>query len=110
MGLKTTGLEFKRFYGDEDFWGDHYQDEVTLIVDGQTIENDIDADSYADSAVVEIENGYILSESGGEGDDIESFFKRWQKTQKSASFVVTVEKAKEAELRKAIEALGGVIG
>lgn len=112
MATKTTGAAFKRFYNDKKFWpndsGDTYHDDAVLTVDGDIQEGGIDTDSLYDAAVVTIEGGFVYGPAlAGKEPSLETYFKRWLKTQTTASFLVECDATEVAAVKAAIRANGG---
>lgn len=111
MATKTTGAEFKRFYNDKKFWpddGDTYHDDAVLTVDGKVQVDGVDADTLADAAVVTIEGGFVCGPAlMGEEPSLEAYFKRWLKTQTTASFLVECDASMLDAVKAAILAAGG---
>lgn len=112
MATKTTGAEFKRFYNDKKFWPDDdggtYHDDAVLKVDGEIQEDGIDTDTLADTAAVTIEGGFVCGPSlNGREPSLETYFKRWLKTQTTASFLVECDAKVIDAVKAAIRAAGG---
>lgn len=92
--IKTTGSEFKAFYSDKTAWpeGAWHEEEVEKI---------------ADAAKVTIEGGIVFkNDQATDGPTMESLFRAWRKRQNTATLSVTVDKAKEAQLRELLKEFG----
>ena len=106
MTVKTTGAEFKRFYNDPAFWPKgawHEDDEI--LADGE--EPDI-LDEIPGNAVVSITGGIVFGIEGKE-PSLESWFKKWKKTQTTVLFVVECDITAKVDLISVIRAAGGKV-
>ena len=108
MTVKTTGAEFKRFYGDKTIWGDNageiWHDDAEVTVNGN-VQEDLDDDSIPDDASITISGGVVFGVDGE--PSLETFFKRWKKVQTTTSFVVECDTSKLDAVKAAIKAAGG---
>ena len=106
MTVKTTGAEFKRFYADSAFWpkGASHEEEK-ILADGE--EPDI-LDEIPDNAMVSITGGIVLGIKGKE-PSLESWFRKWKKTQTTVSFVVECDITAQVNLISAIRSAGGKV-
>lgn len=107
--IKTTGLEFKRFYADPAWWpednGRTWYEEEYIEVDGKEFDGD-DYIDIKDGSVVRISAGIVRKEEKYI-DTFEGYFRRWRQSQKEAVFLVTVTKEKSEAVIAAIRAAGG---
>ena len=95
--IKTTGAEFSRFYSDPSMWpeGAWHEEEVEKI---------------ADAAKVTIEGGIVFkNDQAPDGPTMESHFRAWRKRQNTATLSVSVDKAKEAQLRELLKEFGAKV-
>jgi len=91
--VKTTGIEFKRFYNDPLIWTqDAYHDDDFFIVDGKEIDECEDIiTAIKDASKVEIHSGVIIYPDGSDIDMILAF-KKWKKAQTITVLIVELEK------------------
>lgn len=97
MTAKTTGAEFKRFYGDNEWWPEGvYHDDELILVNGEAIE-DLDAlERIPDEAEVRIESGSVMREPregrvmGEEVMGLDTYFHRWRRAQSKRVVVLEV--------------------
>jgi hypothetical protein len=113
MAIKTNGVEFKRFYGDETYWKEGYfvEDEL-LVVNGVEIDEDnhnFNRDEIKDTDLISISSGYVLDENCDDVCGLESFFRKWRKFQTTTFLNVEVANDKADAVREAIKALGGKV-
>lgn len=109
MSVKITGAEFKRFYADNEFWPeDTWHDDAYMAIDGIEQPDGIDVDTLSDTAIVQIDGGYICTPEGT-GPTLDTYFKRWRKKQNTVSFNVECDKASLAAVKAAIKQAGGRI-
>ncbi|KVP96681.1 hypothetical protein WJ97_12420 [Burkholderia ubonensis] len=115
MTLKTSGLEFKRFYNDSKFWHeDTYNDDVLLHVDGRVLSPDADPSGVKDNAVVEIRSGWVDNipadvAGGADGMSLKNYFLHWQKQQSTATLVVECPREYLEAVIAAVTATGGKV-
>jgi hypothetical protein len=108
MTTKTNGAEFKRFYTDETFWSaDVYHDDSIITVNGMAVEDSEDLEKIDDAVIVTVEGGIVYGVKGE--PSFESFFKKWRKLQRTASFVVECDKSVVEAIKTAIKQAGGVV-
>ena len=112
MAVKTTGVEFKRFYADAEYWpeGEDYvwHDEALILVNGAEMESEEGVDAIPDDAVVRIEGGLVFGPKwAGNEPTLETYFRRWRKQQSTVSFLVACDVSKRAAIEAAILAAGG---
>ncbi len=110
--IKTTGAEFKAFYSDKTAWPDgswHEDDGIT--VDGvNAYDEDMDLTKVHDSSKITIEGGIVFkNDQATDGPTMESHFRAWRKRQNTATLSVSVDKAKEAQLRELLKEFGAKI-
>jgi hypothetical protein len=114
MAVKTTGVEWKRFYNDQEYWPKgRYHDEEVIYIDG-VMPEEVDLDNIPDAAVMKIEGGYVADDTVGQIKDttinsLEGHFKKWRKKQSTESIVIEVDKSKVEELKAALKSLGAKI-
>ncbi len=118
MATKTTGVELKAFYNDEDFWKrsvdgkvwDIWHEGLILLVNGQEQSEDfsIEKDLQDDDAVT-IPVGGLVYLPPDQDCSFESFFKKWRKQQNTAHLSVSVPKEKLEAVKAAIRAAGGSV-
>ena len=111
MTIKTTGLEFKRFYNDKSIWGyGVYYEEEELTVDGIILKDNDEIDSIPDSAKVALSGGVVyLNPSDTDGPSMEKYFRMWKKKQDTEIIVCEVKKDRKAEVEDAIRKMGIII-
>ena len=110
MATKTTGAEFKAFYGDKKWWPDgmwHEDEEITI--DGSLPPDDFDLSSIADGARMVLANGYVTNEENDELGSFEGYFRRWRKKQTTTFLAVEVPHEKAEAVKAAIIAAGGKV-
>lgn len=110
MTVKTTGAEFKRFYADPAFWpegGDTYHDDALIGVNGVDHDDGFDPGAIPDDAIVTIEGGVVFDAVGGGEPSLETYFRRWKKTQTTASFLVECDLSVVDAIKAAVKAAGG---
>ena len=111
MTVKTTGAEWKRFYGDDSAWPEgayHADEEIT--VDGKELDWEVDMMSVSDSAVLSIFGGIVhLKDDDNNGPSLEAHFKRWQKQQNTALILCEAPKDRAEDVKTAIIAAGGKV-
>ena len=107
--IKTTGAEFKAFYADKIAWPeDAWHEGETITVDGEVDDDyDFEIEQIADAAKVTIEGGIVFkNDQATDGPTMESHFRAWRKRQNTATLSVTVDKAKESQLRELLKEFG----
>lgn len=108
--IKTTGAEFSRFYSDASMWPDGaWHEEELITVNGTDIDEykGIDLDKIAPSDKVSIQGGRVfMTEDATDHVSLESHFRAWRKRQNTATLSVTVDKAKESQLRELLKVFG----
>lgn len=118
MATKTTGLELKTFYADEQYWNpviegeqvELWHEELTLTVNGKKPDGEVAIESLADSDTVVLEYGSVLSaHPAGPTMSFETFSKTWRKKQDTAYLSITVPKGKLDAVKAAVKAAGGKI-
>lgn len=108
MPVSTNGAEFKRFYGDEQFWPEKaWHEDAVIEVDGK--KEDLDLFAIPDTATVKIVEGVVFMDQGQEPITLETFFKRWRKQQNTRTLMVEVDASKLDALVAAIKAAGGKV-
>lgn len=114
MPIKTTGLEWNKFYSDPEFWPDDYWHEGEFVkVNGE------EKDENYSISQVEDNDSLLISISGGVvyvGDNVnvdqiplESHFKRWRKKQLKSIVLIDIDNSKLEELKFLISGLGGKV-
>ena len=107
--IKTTGAEFKAFYADKIAWPeDSWHEGETITVDGEVDDDcEFDIGTVPDGAKITIEGGIVFKDDKAtDGPTMESHFRAWRKRQNTATLSVTVDKAKEAQLRELLKDFG----
>lgn len=109
MTVKTTGAEYKRFYADESIWlkGMFHEDEIITVDGKENDQYDLVVENMADAAVVNLAEGFVTDDDGSDFGSMESFFKKWRKSQSTVSFIVECHKDKERHVRECIKQAGG---
>ena len=113
----TTGLEFKRFYGDRAFWPpgcDTYHDDTLFVVDGRQLQDDEDPADIPDRAILEIRSGFVIGipkgvAGGVEEMDLGEYFLLWQKTQTTVTLIVECPRDSVDRVVAAVSAAGGKV-
>lgn len=106
MSVKTTGLEFKKFFTDDDFWPEGWSHEGVIMINrGDCIE--FDMDDIKDDAIVCFQHGVVLDEEYASRGSFESFFKKWRRKQTIKSILVECDVAKFEAVKAAIKLAGG---
>lgn len=115
MAVKTNGAEFKRFYNDKKYWpeqGETYHEDVVFRVNGEVLGDDSDPSDAGDADEVRIEGGVVYHSpfhKDGDEPSLESYFRRWQKEQKTATIVVECDASVLEQVTKAVRAAGGKV-
>jgi hypothetical protein len=111
MVVKTTGLEFKRFYFDEAYWKDiDYVDDDLIMVDGVEWDPDREKEDIPNESKVVIEGGYLVDHSGERlSESFEAFFKKWKKLSNRKILIVSIPKDRESRLKELLKEVGGKI-
>jgi len=109
MAVKTTGVEFKKFFQDETVWVESaYMQDEEMTIDGVDIGLDYDLYSAPDTSVVAILAGVFVDERK-ETHPLEAVFREWRKKQEIATFVVEAHKDIADKVKAACRAVGGKI-
>ncbi len=109
MATKTTGIEFKQFYGDNSIWPDDaYHEDAVIMVDGVDA-GDSDLYGMPDTVAVTIESGWVFLPDQNDAIALETYFKRWRKRQALRTLIVEVDAAKLDALIAAVKAAGGKV-
>ena len=107
--IKTTGLEFKRFYDDPEVWiKDAYHDELELYINEVHWVGDSDLETVGDSDKIKIGVGVIVYDDGSVVDFCKAF-RGWIKKQTTIILMVECPKEKAQILESGIKGLGGRI-
>lgn len=115
MATKASGIEFKRFYNDPQYWpavGDTYHEDVVFIVNGQELSDERDPGSVADADVVSIDGGIVMHSpfyDAGKEPSMESYFKRWRREQNTIIVAVECDRKDLEAVQAAIKAAGGKV-
>lgn len=115
MATKASGIEFKRFYNDPQYWpsgSDTYHDDVVFLVNGEELPDDKDPGQVADADVVSIEGGVVMHSplyAAGKEPSMESYFKRWRREQNTTTVVVECDRKDLEAVQTAIKAAGGKV-
>jgi len=91
--VKTTGKEFKEFYGDDSYWQPHiWVDDIEVTANDVPFDVDArDVGDIDDKAVVRIHQGVVFFDQEAEKfQTLEKFFKGWRSKQNSQTFVISV--------------------
>ncbi|MFA6354049.1 MAG: hypothetical protein WCW93_03905 [Candidatus Paceibacterota bacterium] len=107
--IKTTGLEFKRFYDDSEVWVDGaYHDDLELYINGTQWMGDTDLEVIDNTDKIRIGSGVILYDDGTYADFCK-VFRGWLKKQTTVILTVEVPKEKAQILESGIKGMGGRI-
>ena len=113
MAKKITGLEFKKFWSDKAFWPDQtYTDDVVFKVNEKVMDENADIANANDMDLITIENGFVLESTmykSCETPSLLSYFRKWQKTQTTSSFLVDCDNSLLEAVKAAVLAAGGKI-
>jgi len=107
--IKTTGLEFKRFYKDPEVWPkDAFHDDLEIYINAELDGGDTDLTMVSDSAKVKIESGVIIY-----SDDLDidfcAAFRRWRKKQSTATLVIECPRELVDVITAGIKSHGGKV-
>lgn len=106
MAIKTTGRMWKNFYADKTAWPDGaYHDDTVIRVNG-VHDQDASLDEVADTAVIEVETGYVQLTDGRDVDLVE-YFTTWLKAQTVVCGAFEAPADKFEAIMAAIIAAGG---
>lgn len=111
MTTKTTGAEWKKFYGDREFWPyGAWHDDEEITIDGTKAPIDADLSIVSDDAAITVAAGVVfLVADADDGPTLEAYFKRWRKKQTTVFLSVEVSKEKAEAVRVAIIHAGGKV-
>lgn len=111
MATKTTGAELKCFYEDQKAWPDGwFHDDLTITVDGQTLDDDMDIAELPDGALVVLDGGVVYKgDYDRAGGSVESHFRKWRKSRATTVLVVVVRIEKFDAVKAAIASAGGKV-
>lgn len=111
MPVKTTGLEWRKFYSDNSFWPKNsWHDEEHVLVDGAEPGDDFNFDEVADETVLTVSGGVVfLNEDATDGPSLEAYFRRWKKKQTTSLLIVEVPREAADTMRALIVAAGGKV-
>ncbi len=105
MPVKTTGIEFKRFYSDPQIWREGvFHDDTEFTVNDVTFEDDIS--TVADDAIITISGGFLSNDANEVLGSFERVFKKWKKNQSIRTLVVEVPNESADEFQAIIKLLG----
>ena len=91
MSVKTTGLEFKRFYQDSSVWVDGmWHDDLDLVVDGKEYDPSSEVVAIGDTAKVTVVGGCVFLPGDDDTVEITTLFKRWRRAQTHSVMVIEV--------------------
>lgn len=110
MPTKTTGLEFKRFYNDPDWWpkGRWHEGEVVELNGVPLNEYDYNLGDVADTDRLKISGGFVYDDNDDqEYGSFEGYIRKWLRTQTTAVLSVEAPKEKVEAVKSAIVAAGG---
>ncbi len=114
----VSGADFKAWYADPEVFPEgSYWDDVLVLVDGKVyIGDEISAqrpdgevEDIADDAKVEVEGGFIASESGLETKDIRDSLSEWMTRRAFSRVVVMVPRGDMDAFLRAVQATGARI-
>ena len=112
MAVRTTGVEWKRFFNDRAAWrpGVRYED-AEIIVDDKLWEGDAaDLATIPDSAFLSISGGIVyLLLSDTNGPTLEVYFRRWRRLQNTVFITCEAPRTSADAVRDAIIAAGGLV-
>ncbi len=99
--VKTNGVEFKKFYADDAFWGDNqWHEDEEVYVEGVLYQDDYDI--IPNDSTVTMKNGLVTNGDGYDICSFSSYFRRWRKTQSHSTIIVTCPGDKVEMLTKII--------
>jgi hypothetical protein len=109
MSVKVSGAEWKRYYDDKVAWPEEaYHDDTVILVDGKLPGDDFDLGEVADTAVLEVQNGFVIFPDGRD-EDLQDHFERWRIGQSEVFCVFRAPKNALEAIRTAIVAAGGTV-
>lgn len=107
--IKTTGVEFKRFYNDSTLWPRSvWHEDEELLVNGAD-PGDLPYDHIPDDAEVRITGGGVFGLPDNKKISFESFFRAWKKRETMRTLVVECPADQFEAVKAAIQAAGGVV-
>jgi len=107
--IKTTGLEFKRFYDDPEIWAkDAYHDELELYINDVHWMGDSDLETVEDSDKIKIGSGVIIYDDNSDADFCK-IFRNWVKKQTTSILIVECPNAMINVIKAGIKTHGGRI-
>jgi hypothetical protein len=109
--MKLSGVEFKRYYQDPEFWPEGlWHDDEEITVDGVAPEPGADLLAIPDTCVIDVKGGVLLLEKGESrfaGIAMDSHMRAWQRKQTVRNLLVEVDESKLEAVVAAIKAAGG---
>jgi hypothetical protein len=93
MATKITGIDFKAFYYDKEFWPENtYIEEFVAKINGVEPNSDTDiGEIIKDSDIVSVESGYIVDHPDYDGSFV-SYYKKWKREQTIRHIVIEIDK------------------
>ena len=108
MNVVMTGLEAKRYWGDQSYWSkDDYVESDVIAVNGVETE-DFDVDILKDTDSVVFKSGVVIC-MGKDDVSLTMHARKWLKSQREKVFVVTVSNEQHDALVALITANGGKV-
>jgi hypothetical protein len=101
-----TGVEFKRFWNDQEVWehGDWYYDDDIILVNGQTLDCTEIPEGIKDTDIVQIIQGEMRYQGkdparSHEFKDLKNVALGWKSKQTRTCLVIEIDKTDEERLR-----------
>lgn len=108
--IKTTGAEWKKFYGDSDYWKEFTVDDEILTVNGDRVDEYLfDETKLNDDDRVVVDGGWVDDPNSDRQYTLSAFFSKWKKSQTVTFLVIEIPNTKAKEIKALIKANGGKI-
>lgn len=89
--MKITGMEWKAFFADDDVWVGACHDDETITVNGVEIDGDFDISTIDDDDVIGLIGG-VFYDNENRYKSLQSIFRKWRKSKKTAVLLAEVPK------------------
>ena len=108
--VKSTGMEWKKFYFDEEYWPNGaWHEDAEIKLDGNVCSDEVDFMEIADSSVITLSGGVFYPEIHENPLPLELHFKRWRKKQKTTVLLVEVPNELAVAVVNSIISSGGKV-
>jgi hypothetical protein len=104
--VTISGAEFKKFYNDTEWWPEGvYHDDASITVDGKDAYQyeKTDLDKVPDESIITLDGGIVTDIEGIDHGSLDSYFKKWKKTQTTKTLLLEVKKEDVDKLLQVIK-------